>query len=153
VTGYGLDDCYHDCRLWQLQGPLITVLGRIYATAAPSEDADNMFLPWPPVQARPSATCAHFNRSEIAPSDDWAWFQPLAALRFAIISIRTSQRNDAFGVVRAPEDPDGLITFVPHLRHEARRRAPMNGAPATMRAVAQTGGGRFGVVSRVRRGE
>lgn len=36
--------CFDDYRLGQLQGPLITVLGAIYATAERSERADGMFL-------------------------------------------------------------------------------------------------------------
>lgn len=44
VTGYGRDRCFDDYRLGQLQGPLITVLGAVYATAERSEDADRMFL-------------------------------------------------------------------------------------------------------------
>ncbi len=35
---------WSDYRLGMLQGPLITVLGRIYATADPSPEADEMFL-------------------------------------------------------------------------------------------------------------
>ena len=33
-----------DYRLGMLQGPLITILGRIFATAEPSAAADEMFL-------------------------------------------------------------------------------------------------------------
>jgi aminoglycoside phosphotransferase (APT) family kinase protein len=41
---YPLGQAWLDYRAGMLQGPLITVLGRIYATAAPSADADEMFL-------------------------------------------------------------------------------------------------------------
>ena len=44
VGGYDADTCWDDYRLGHLQGPMITVLGRIYATAQPSEQADGMFL-------------------------------------------------------------------------------------------------------------
>jgi hypothetical protein len=44
VDGYGWDDCWADYRLGHLQGPMITVLGAIYATAERSERADGMFL-------------------------------------------------------------------------------------------------------------
>jgi hypothetical protein len=44
VTGYDAARCFDDYRLGQLQGPLITVLGREYATAVPSAQADGMFL-------------------------------------------------------------------------------------------------------------
>jgi len=44
VDGYDLDRCAEDYRAGHLQGPLITVLGAIYATAERSEAADAMFL-------------------------------------------------------------------------------------------------------------
>jgi aminoglycoside/choline kinase family phosphotransferase len=44
VTGYDADRCFDDYRLGQLQGPLITVLGSEFATAARTPDADRMFL-------------------------------------------------------------------------------------------------------------
>ena len=44
VTGYDVDRCHEDYRLGQLQGPLITTLGAIYATAVRSDAADRMFL-------------------------------------------------------------------------------------------------------------
>ena len=44
VVGYEADRCHDDYRLGQLQGPLITVLGAVYATAEQSESADRMFL-------------------------------------------------------------------------------------------------------------
>lgn len=44
VGGYPADRCYDDYRLGHLQGPMITVLGAIYATAERSERADGMFL-------------------------------------------------------------------------------------------------------------
>ena len=43
-VAYPLDDALADYRRDVLHGPLITVLGRIYATAAPTPDADEMFL-------------------------------------------------------------------------------------------------------------
>jgi hypothetical protein len=44
VTGYSAADCFDDYRLGHLQGPLITVLGAIYATAERSPRADDMFV-------------------------------------------------------------------------------------------------------------
>jgi Phosphotransferase enzyme family len=41
---YSLDEAMRGYRLDILHGPLITVLGCIYATAAPSDEADGMFL-------------------------------------------------------------------------------------------------------------
>ena len=39
------------------------------------------------------------------------WFEVFAALRFAIVSIRTSKRGIAYGTMEAPADPDDLIMF------------------------------------------
>ena len=44
VDGYPLDRCFDDYRLGQLQAPLITTIGCMYATAERSEEADRMFL-------------------------------------------------------------------------------------------------------------
>ena len=52
VTDYDLDQCFDDYRLGQLQGPLITMLGAIFATAERTEAADRMFL------AMASRSCA-----------------------------------------------------------------------------------------------
>lgn len=42
VTGHSLDECFEDYRLGVVQGPLITVLGAVYATD-PNEASDAMF--------------------------------------------------------------------------------------------------------------
>jgi aminoglycoside phosphotransferase (APT) family kinase protein len=39
------------------------------------------------------------------------WFEVLAALRFAIVSVRTSTRGIAYGQMEKPDDPDDLIMF------------------------------------------
>jgi aminoglycoside phosphotransferase (APT) family kinase protein len=39
------------------------------------------------------------------------WFEVFAALRFAIVSVRTSTRGIAYGQSPQPEDPDDLIMF------------------------------------------
>jgi hypothetical protein len=44
VRGYSLSRCTEDYRAGHLQGPMITVLGAIYATAERSDAADRMFL-------------------------------------------------------------------------------------------------------------
>jgi hypothetical protein len=44
VQGYAAERCFEDYRLGQLQGPMITTLGAIYATAERSVRADGMFL-------------------------------------------------------------------------------------------------------------
>ncbi|HET9728381.1 MAG TPA: phosphotransferase family protein [Acidimicrobiia bacterium] len=42
---------------------------------------------------------------------DSEWFEVFAALRFAIVSVRTTTRNIAYGQQDAPADPDDLIFF------------------------------------------
>jgi hypothetical protein len=42
---------------------------------------------------------------------DLDWFEVFAALRFAIVSIRTSKRGIAYGTMEEPADPDDLIMF------------------------------------------
>ncbi len=39
------------------------------------------------------------------------WFEVLAALRFAIVSVRTSTRGIAYGQMEQPADPDDLVMF------------------------------------------
>ena len=39
------------------------------------------------------------------------WFTIYAALRFAIVSIRTSKRGIAYGTMEEPADPDDLVMF------------------------------------------
>jgi aminoglycoside phosphotransferase (APT) family kinase protein len=42
---------------------------------------------------------------------DLAWYEVFAALRFAIVSVRTSTRGIAYGQMEQPDDPDDLIMF------------------------------------------
>ena len=39
------------------------------------------------------------------------WYEVFGALRFAIVSVRTSTRSMAYGQMERPEDPDDLIMF------------------------------------------
>ena len=39
------------------------------------------------------------------------WFEVFAALRFAIVSVRTSTRGIAYGQMEKPDDLDDLIMF------------------------------------------
>ena len=48
------------------------------------------------------------------------WFEVLAALRFAIVSVRTSTRGIAYGQMEQPDDPDDLIMFREPARADAR---------------------------------
>lgn len=43
VSEFSFDECFEDYRLGVAQGPLITILGAVYATAEPSADSDAMF--------------------------------------------------------------------------------------------------------------
>ncbi|HEX5614515.1 MAG TPA: phosphotransferase family protein [Acidimicrobiia bacterium] len=42
---------------------------------------------------------------------DLDWFEVFAALRFAIVSVRTSTRGIAYGQMEPPTDPDDLVMF------------------------------------------
>ncbi len=42
---------------------------------------------------------------------DLDWFEVFAALRFAIVSIRTTHRGIAYGTMEAPGDPDDVVMF------------------------------------------
>ena len=44
MTGYEADRCWDDYRLGQLQGPMITIIGCMYASGERSEQSDAMFL-------------------------------------------------------------------------------------------------------------
>lgn len=44
VTEYEADRCWEDYRLGQLQGPMITVMGCMYATGTRTDKSDSMFL-------------------------------------------------------------------------------------------------------------
>jgi len=59
VTGYDADRCWRDYRLGQLQGPMVTVLGCMYARGVRSERSDAMFL----AMARRSCTAIRDLRS------------------------------------------------------------------------------------------
>jgi hypothetical protein len=39
------------------------------------------------------------------------WFEVFAALRFAVVSIRTSTRGIVYGTMEKPDDPDDLVMF------------------------------------------
>jgi aminoglycoside phosphotransferase (APT) family kinase protein len=43
--------------------------------------------------------------------DDLHWYEVFGALRFAIVSVRTSTRGIAYGQMEAPADPDDLVMF------------------------------------------
>jgi len=43
VVDFSFDQCFVDYRLGMVQGPLITILGAVYATAVPSDESNAMF--------------------------------------------------------------------------------------------------------------
>jgi len=49
------------------------------------------------------------------PVEALEWFEVFAALRFAIVSIRTSIRGVKYGQAEMPDDPDDLVMFRPLL--------------------------------------
>ena len=49
------------------------------------------------------------------PVEALEWFEVFAALRFAIVSVRTSVRSIEYGQMAAPAEPDDLIMFRPLL--------------------------------------
>ncbi|MCK9894514.1 aminoglycoside phosphotransferase family protein [Frankia sp. AgB32] len=44
VTGYSADDCFEDYRCGMLQGPVITMIGCVFASAPRTASSDRMFL-------------------------------------------------------------------------------------------------------------
>lgn len=44
IADYDFDQCFHDYRLGQLQAPMLTIIGAIYAPRERSDDSDAMFL-------------------------------------------------------------------------------------------------------------
>ncbi|MCU1386819.1 MAG: hypothetical protein JWL72_157 [Ilumatobacteraceae bacterium] len=44
VTDYSTEACFEDYRFGQLQGPMITVLGCMFASSEPTPESDEMFL-------------------------------------------------------------------------------------------------------------
>ncbi len=59
----------------------------------------------------PEAVCAEYEaRTGYAPQH-LHWYEVYGALRFAIVSVRTSTRGMAYGQMEQPDDPDDLIMF------------------------------------------
>ena len=51
------------------------------------------------------------------PVEALEWFEMFAALRFAVIAVRTSMRGVTYGQSEMPDDPDDLIMFRPLLEN------------------------------------
>ncbi len=59
----------------------------------------------------PEVVCSIYeNLTGYAP-ENLAWYEVFGALRFAIVSVRTSTRGMAYGQMERPDDPDDLIMF------------------------------------------
>jgi aminoglycoside phosphotransferase (APT) family kinase protein len=54
---------------------------------------------------------ATYERLSGEPVRDLEWFEVFAALRFAIVSVRTTARGVAYGQAEQPEDPDDVVMF------------------------------------------
>ena len=57
------------------------------------------------------AVSAEYERLTGYRPQDLHWYEVYGALRFAIVSVRTSTRGIAYGQMEAPPDPDDLIMF------------------------------------------
>ncbi|HEY9558846.1 MAG TPA: phosphotransferase, partial [Acidimicrobiales bacterium] len=66
VTGYSAERCWDDYRLGLLQGPLISIIGCIYATGVRSEASDAMFLS---IVRRSCAAIAELGSLDLIPAD------------------------------------------------------------------------------------
>lgn len=55
--------------------------------------------------------CAAYRELTGYEPQDLHWYEVFGALRFAIVSVRTSTRGIAYGQMEAPEDPDDLVMF------------------------------------------
>jgi aminoglycoside phosphotransferase (APT) family kinase protein len=59
----------------------------------------------------PEAVCAEYEARTGYTPDNLHWYEVFGALRFAIVSVRTSTRGIAYGQMEQPADPDDLIMF------------------------------------------
>ena len=88
-----------------------TSRGWCSSTASSRTSPRSSRCPASPGSWRP-ATCAP--RTRTSPGyrpTDLHWYEVYGALRFAIVSVRTSTRGIAYGQMEAPPDPDDLIMF------------------------------------------
>ncbi len=73
--------------------------------------AERFEMPGIPDFMAPDDVCdAYASLTGYAPVD-LGWYEVFGALRFAIVSVRTSTRGIAYGQMEAPADPDDLIMF------------------------------------------
>lgn len=68
-------------------------------------------LPGIPDFMTPEAVAGEYERLTGYTPQPLHWYEVYGALRFAIVSVRTSTRGMAYGQMERPEDPDDLIMF------------------------------------------
>jgi aminoglycoside phosphotransferase (APT) family kinase protein len=68
-------------------------------------------MPGMPDLMRRERVVATYERLSGEPVRDLEWFEVFAALRFAIVSVRTTARGVAYGQAEQPKDPDDVIMF------------------------------------------
>jgi aminoglycoside phosphotransferase (APT) family kinase protein len=73
--------------------------------------AERFELPGMPGFMDPGTVCARYEERTGYRPTDLHWYEVFGALRFAIVSVRTSTRGIAYGQMEAPPDPDDLIMF------------------------------------------
>ncbi len=73
--------------------------------------AERFEMPGIPDFMSADAVSAEYERLTGYRPQDLHWYEVYGALRFAIVSVRTSTRGIAYGQMEAPPDPDDLIMF------------------------------------------
>ncbi len=68
-------------------------------------------MPGLPEFMTPEVVCATYEKLTGYTPENLGWYEVFGALRFAIVSVRTSTRGMAYGQMERPEDPDDLIMF------------------------------------------
>ena len=73
--------------------------------------AERFELPGIPGFMDATGVCATYEGLTGYRPADLHWYEVFGALRFAIVSVRTSTRGIAYGQMEAPADPDDLVMF------------------------------------------
>ena len=68
-------------------------------------------MPGLPEFMTPEVVCATYEKLTGYTPENLGWYEVFGALRFAIVSVRTSTRGMAYGQMERPTDPDDLIMF------------------------------------------
>ena len=83
--------------------------------------AERFEMPGIPGFMEPLDVVTAYERATGTVVRDLEWFEVFAALRFAIVSVRTSTRGIAYGQMEPPSDPDDLVMFRAVLEGMLRR--------------------------------